>query len=191
MPGAENSPLGLYFRDTRYPQPPRDDASPAACRCCSRSTAERGYAASVEFTNLEIAPPDGHTLPQTSVHVRRTPLRLPTASTSCCASNYHQRQVELVVDLHFDADFRDMFEVRGLRRHERGTRLAPKADGGTLTLAYYGLDEVLRKTVVRFERAARSRLEGRQGALPPAPRAARAQACVRFESRWSCPTRRR
>ncbi len=73
--------------------------------------------------------------------------------------NYHHAPVEVDLELTFDADFRDMFEVRGTRRHKRGTRLAPKAGGDTLTLAYYGLDEVLRKTVVRFEQAP-ARLEG-------------------------------
>ena len=73
--------------------------------------------------------------------------------------NYHAAPVEVDIELTFDADFRDMFEVRGTRRHKRGTRLAPKADDDTLTLAYYGLDEVLRKTIVRFERAP-ARLQG-------------------------------
>ena len=43
----------------------------------------------------------------------------------------------------------------------RGTRFAPKADGDTLTLAYHGLDDVLRKTVVTFEEPPESIKQGR------------------------------
>jgi glycogen debranching enzyme len=115
------------------------------------ATAERDYLSSAEFTNLEIKGAAGEKIPQTSVHVRRTRLVSDRVYELLRIKNYHSAPVEVVIELTFDADFRDMFEVRGMRRHKRGTRLAPKTDGDTLTLAYYGLDEVLRKTIVRFQ----------------------------------------
>ncbi len=150
IPAAQNSPLGLYFRDTRFLSRlemtigGRDPVLLSA-------TAERDYLSSAEFTNLEIKGAAGETIPQTSVHVRRTRLVSDRVYELLRIKNYHSAPVEVVVELTFDADFRDMFEVRGMRRHKRGTRLAPKTDGDTLTLAYYGLDEVLRKTIVRFQ----------------------------------------
>ena len=150
IPAAESSPLGLYFRDTRFLsrlEMTIGDRPPVLLS----STAERDYLSSAEFTNLEIKGAGGEKIPQTSVHVRRTRLIADRVYELLRVKNYHSVPVEVVIELTFDADFRDMFEVRGLRRHKRGTRLAPKIDGDTLTLAYYGLDEVLRKTIVRFE----------------------------------------
>ena len=174
IPAAESSSLGLYFRDTRFLS--RLEMTIGGRRpVLLSSTAERNYVSSAEFTNLEIKGAG-----------RREASRRPRCT--CAArglisdriyellriKNYHSAPVEVDIELTFDADFRDMFEVRGTRRHKRGTRLAPKVDGSTLTLAYYGLDEVLRKTIVRFAQPP-ARLRGRHGELSREPRAARTQ----------------
>lgn len=52
--------------------------------------------------------------------------------------------VELAI--RFDADYADVFEVRGERRPRRGTVLAPVHDDGSVTLAYRGLDGRERRT---------------------------------------------
>lgn len=58
-------------------------------------------------------------------------------------------QLELVVT--FGADFVDIFEVRGMRRHQRGIRLEPKVERDQVTIGYEGLDGVNRRTRLRFE----------------------------------------
>jgi len=160
MPGREDSVLGLYHQDTRYLS--RHELTVAGRQpVLLSSTAERGYASTVELTNLEARMPDGRTLPQATVHVRRTRFVADRLYELLRVRNFHQAEVELVIDLHFDADFADLFEVRGLRRRKRGTRLAAKAEKDSLTLAYLGLDEVLRKTVVTFTDAPESIKQGR------------------------------
>lgn len=149
MAGGEDSALGLFFRDTRHLS--RHELVIAGRPPVLLSaSAERGYAASVELTNLESHTPDGHVLPQATVHVRRTRFVADRLYELLRVRNYDLREVEVFVDLHFDADFADLFEVRGLRRRHRGTRLAPQAEGDTLTLTYLGLDDVTRQTVVTF-----------------------------------------
>jgi glycogen debranching enzyme len=148
-PGSEDSVLGLYYRDTRYLS--RHELTIAGRQpVLLSSTAERGYASTVELTNLEARNPDGHTLPQASVHVRRTRFLADRLHELLRVRNHHHAAVELLLDLHFDADFADLFEIRGLRRRKRGTRLPPQVVDGTLRLAYLGLDEVPRATVVTF-----------------------------------------
>jgi len=55
-------------------------------------------------------------------------------------------------DLTFDvdADFRDVFEIRGLTRDRRGQALEPCSESDCLTLSYHGLDGQLRKTAITF-----------------------------------------
>ncbi len=150
VPGGENSALGLYARDTRFLS--RLDLSLAGrSPVLLSSTAERGYASTVELTNLESRLPDGRRLPQASVHVRRTRFLADRLHELLRVRNYHRAPIELVLDLAFDADFADLFEVRGQRRRKRGTRFPPKRDEQALTLSYLGLDDVLRRTVVRLD----------------------------------------
>ena len=183
--GSENSVLGLFYHDTRYLS--RHELTIAGRQpVLLSSTAERGYAATVELTNLEARTPDGHTLPQASVHVRRTRFLADRLHELLRVRNFHHHDVELVLDLHFDADFADLFEVRGLRRRKRGTRLAPKVEGDTLTLSYLGLDDVLRETVVDVHRPARVGEAG-PGALSPAAGARRARAVLRYDVRVVAP----
>ena len=60
--------------------------------------------------------------------------------------NYADRPTILEVSFDFDADFTDIFEVRGQKRAERGKLLPPKANGRRIELSYEGLDGIRRTT---------------------------------------------
>jgi glycogen debranching enzyme len=64
--------------------------------------------------------------------------------------NYGLCAVETAFSLHFDADFVDIFEVRGARRARRGQLLGGALEEGRVVLAYRGLDGVLRRTRLSF-----------------------------------------
>src|SRR3989442_1155461 len=57
------------------------------------------------------------------------------------------------VSLHFAADFRDMFEVRGSTRPKRGTVHVAKTDKASVLLGYDGLDGLPRLSVISFSQA--------------------------------------
>jgi len=64
--------------------------------------------------------------------------------------NYSRDEVIIPLTLEFDADFRDMFEVRGLTRAKRGYRHAPDISERSVTFRYDGLDGVERRSVITF-----------------------------------------
>ncbi len=64
--------------------------------------------------------------------------------------NYSRDAVIIPLVISFDADFRDMFEVRGLKREKRGVIHPPEMDGRSITLRYTGLDEVVRTSIISF-----------------------------------------
>ncbi|HET6436269.1 MAG TPA: glycogen debranching N-terminal domain-containing protein, partial [Xanthomonadaceae bacterium] len=66
--------------------------------------------------------------------------------------NYGQRAVHVPLRFEFAADFRDMFEVRGCVRAERGEVLVPRVRDGGVQFAYRGLDGRLRTSAVDFSR---------------------------------------
>jgi glycogen debranching enzyme len=62
--------------------------------------------------------------------------------------NYGDTALDLEISFTFEADFADIFEVRGEKRSRRGRMLPARIGAHSLTLAYEGLDEVLRSTCI-------------------------------------------
>jgi glycogen debranching enzyme len=58
--------------------------------------------------------------------------------------------LEVSLTLHFEADYADIYEVRGLRRKARGEDLPPEIAGDRAVLSYQGLDGVIRRTILQF-----------------------------------------
>jgi glycogen debranching enzyme len=52
--------------------------------------------------------------------------------------------------LEAEADFRDVFEIRGMTRARRGEAFQPCSDGNCLTFSYRGLDGQVRTTSINF-----------------------------------------
>ena len=59
--------------------------------------------------------------------------------------SYHGAPLTLAFELIFAADFHDLFEVRGMRREQKGRRLADFIEGGSVMLSYEGLDGLSRR----------------------------------------------
>jgi glycogen debranching enzyme len=65
-------------------------------------------------------------------------------------ANYGTGPVTLPLAFEFDADFYDMFEVRGARRPRRGVRRRPQVGEREVSFRYDGLDGVERSCVIAF-----------------------------------------
>ncbi|TIQ82578.1 MAG: amylo-alpha-1,6-glucosidase, partial [Mesorhizobium sp.] len=106
------------------------------------------------LTNLPMQSVRGRDIPQGAIHIERVRLlwqdRLFERIT---LSNYSQEQSTIRVSLHFAADFRDMFEVRGSTRPKRGMAHAAKTDATCVLLRYDGLDGLARMSAISFSQA--------------------------------------
>jgi glycogen debranching enzyme len=58
--------------------------------------------------------------------------------------------VEVCLALYFAADYADIYEVRGLKRKARGEDLRAEVTGDRVVLGYWGLDRVVRHTLLQF-----------------------------------------
>jgi glycogen debranching enzyme len=67
--------------------------------------------------------------------------------------NYGDNAVNIPFKLAFNADFADIFEVRGRKREQRGECRPMEVDGQTITLGYIGLDNITRNTYIQLENA--------------------------------------
>ena len=91
-------------------------------------------------------------VPANSLHIRREiVLERDVLYQRIVVHNFDLEPIEVDVTLAFDADFADMFEVRGTRREKRGKRLEPRLSPHGLDLAYEGLDGRVRRTEIAVE----------------------------------------
>jgi glycogen debranching enzyme len=64
--------------------------------------------------------------------------------------NYSRAAVRVSLVFAVEADFADIFEVRGTERQQRGTRLEPVITGSEMRLGYRGLDDEERWTILQW-----------------------------------------
>jgi glycogen debranching enzyme len=105
----------------------------------------------VDATNVDTALNTDETLPRGTVHIFRSQfLGTATHYEHLRILNYGLEPVRLALLFQFDADFADIFEVRGTKRERKGERLPDTVDGDAAILAYKGLDGVFRRTRLEF-----------------------------------------
>jgi glycogen debranching enzyme len=148
----EGSELGLYAEDTRYLSRLElrlDGARPLHLNTTVR---DDGSVLAVELMNPDIQRGDRIAVPKGSVHLlRRKLLRDGICHEQVRLANHGLEPVELTLELSFDADFADLFEVRGTPRQRRGVRRPPVVEADALVFAYDGVDGQARATRVRFD----------------------------------------
>jgi glycogen debranching enzyme len=89
-----------------------------------------------------------------TVHLERSTVLTATACLQqFCFTNYGRATVHMPLSLRIDADFHDIFEVRGYTRPARG-RILRESASGKLECIYRGLDGEDRFTVVRLSNGA-------------------------------------
>jgi glycogen debranching enzyme len=105
-----------------------------------------------DLTNPDIVKDGRVMLTRGTLHFFRSRLLANGSWIECLrVSNHGLHPIEATLAFRFDADFADVFEVRGTRRPSRGWRLPDVADPD-LVLSYRGLDGVERRTRVRCTR---------------------------------------
>jgi len=107
---------------------------------------------SVDMTNPDLKLKSGASLPHETVHFYRSKFILDnTCYDELRVNNYGPNRVHLTLCVLFDADFADIFEVRGTKREKHGTRLKDVVRQSRVELSYRGLDEIVRRTALTFD----------------------------------------
>ncbi|BAY17891.1 amylo-alpha-1,6-glucosidase [Nostoc sp. HK-01] len=165
-----NPSMGLFCCDTRFLNRLElqiEGRSPILLG----STAEKGFSLSVLCTNPRI----DDRLKADNIGIRREIVLNGALFEEIEISNYSTTTVSFELSISFDADFVDLFEVRGYGRDNRGKLLRlvePKPEDGTtwngdsggsvslhaethkaefLTLAYQGLDGLVMESRIQFQ----------------------------------------
>jgi glycogen debranching enzyme len=103
----------------------------------------------IDLTNPDIQLECGASLPRGTVHIYRTKfLTELVCYDQITVNNYGDTPIDVELSFDFDADFADIFEVRGEKRKRRGEKLPQEIGRSSVALAYDGLDLIRRTTRV-------------------------------------------
>jgi len=145
---------GIYYQGTRFLSRLVFALGNLAPFLLSSTIKEDNVLFSVDLTNPDIYLDGVIALPRGDLHISRSKfLWNATCYERLSFVNYGLQPVELSFSIQFDADFIDIFEVRGVKRNKRGARLQDKIETDAVTLAYKGLDGVTRQTRIDFHPA--------------------------------------
>ncbi|MBI2933338.1 MAG: amylo-alpha-1,6-glucosidase [Planctomycetes bacterium] len=148
---ARQSGHGLYHDGTRFLSRMEMRLLDKRPFLLSSTVRQDNAMLAVDLTNTDYHVEDRLVLPRNILHVFRSSfLWNRTCYERFRIHNYAAAPVEVSLSLSFDADFADIFEVRGMRREKRGRTLPAESGPDWVALAYEGLDGVVRRTRIRI-----------------------------------------
>ncbi|HEX2493698.1 MAG TPA: amylo-alpha-1,6-glucosidase [Steroidobacter sp.] len=154
LSGSVGSPQGLFHEDMRFLSRlclTIEDRPPLLLSSTVRSN---NAILDVDLTNPDLVRGDLLDLPKDTMHIARAKfLWEATCYEVLSVRSFAEENKQVRLALEFDADFVDVFEVRGLVRQTRG-RVSARVHGrDRVQFEYASLDQIARATEVCFQPA--------------------------------------
>ncbi|MFZ0663298.1 MAG: glycogen debranching N-terminal domain-containing protein [Acidobacteriaceae bacterium] len=147
-PGAPD--VGFFTNDTRFLSQLELKVGGQATILLSSST-ERTYASKIEMTMKTLSEESTMDIPENTIHMRREQVLADnTLFDSLQFENFTQREQQLKIEMTFDADFMDIFQVRGMVRGYCGQYFKPVIKPDSMIFVYHGRDGIERTTAIHF-----------------------------------------
>jgi glycogen debranching enzyme len=138
---------GIFHRETRHLSRLEMHVCGVRPLLLSSTIREDNVLFAADLTNPELVLDSGLTVPQGTLHIYRTKFLTDLVCYDrITVHNYTEFVVDLDLSFDFDADFADIFEVRGEKRIRRGEILPEQVERNAVRLSYEGLDHIRRCT---------------------------------------------
>ena len=147
-PGAPD--VGFFHDDTRFLSRLELRVDGYRTVVLSSST-EQTFASQIELTTGKSTMRETYEIPENTVHIRREQLlSSDTLFDNFSFENFNFKELELVIELAYEADFMDVFQVRGVARQKLGCYYQPIVRRDSIVFHYLGLDRVSRETEIHL-----------------------------------------
>jgi len=160
IPIKENYGYGLYYHDCRYLSGfliRLMDTPPTRVL----SSDDRGFRSALMVTNPEIKDCTDTTIPKETLLGTLTTVIPGCVRHTHTIRNFNMFPVTLNLTFEFDADFEDMFTIRGIAPPTAAEVLPARYDGKNFFLSYEGKDRHRRNTIITFDPLP-TRVEGKK-----------------------------
>ena len=142
---------GVYHNGTRFLSRMELNINGKRPLLLSASPREDNQVLVVDLTNPDLPLDEQEALKQETVHIQRLKF--------LWQAKYHEKikllnfglgNVRFVLEIEFQVDFSDIFEIRGMTREKRGKKFPVRNENGSMIFCYQGLDDVMRETKIHF-----------------------------------------
>ncbi len=142
---------GIYHNGTRFVSRIELNINGARPLLLSSAPREDNQALVVDLTNPVLTLEEGEPLKQDTIHIQRLKFLWQSKyHEKIVMKNFGLQPVRFEMEIHFQSDYSDIFELRGITREKRGKKFPVRTENGCMTFAYMGLDEILRRTIMKF-----------------------------------------
>ena len=147
-PGAPD--VGFFHDDTRFLSRLELRVDGYRTVVLSSST-EQTFASQIELTTGKSTIREAYEIPENTVHIRREQLLASDVLyDNFSFENFNFNELELTVELAYEADYMDVFQVRGVARQHLGRYYQPVVRHDSIIFHYCGLDHVSRETIIHL-----------------------------------------
>src|SRR5437899_708874 len=147
-PGAPD--VGFFHDDTRFLSRLELRVDGYRTVVLSSST-EQTFSSQIELTTGKSTMRETYEIPENTVHIHREQLlSSDTLYDNLSFENFNFQELELVIELAYEADFIDVFQVRGMARQDLGHYYQPIVRNDSIVFHYRGLDRVARETIIHL-----------------------------------------
>jgi glycogen debranching enzyme len=151
---------GLFFNGTRYLSEMLVHLWKERPLLLSSTIEPNNFLFSADLANLDISRGDNVVIHRGTLHVLRSRFLWNGVSyEEFRFCNYGMDALSVPLSIQFNADFADIFEVRGMTREKRGRLLPPESGSDFFVLGCNGLDGVERRTRIQVSPPPREMLE--------------------------------
>ena len=145
---------GLFVEGTRHLSQLKAHLWRTPPLLLSSTVETNNFLFSADLANLDVSRYQEVVIPRGTLHLLRSRFLW---KKSCYEEflfvNHGLSDLFVPFRITFDADFADIFEVRGIHREKRGKRLPTKVENDSVLLSYEGLDGVVRRTLLQSDPA--------------------------------------
>ena len=143
---------GIFFRGCRHLSEFALNLWEARPLLLSSTVQSDNFAFIADLANVDVAENGTIVIPRGTLHVVRSRfLWRDVAHEELRIVNYGLTPLRIPIRIAFATDFADIFEVRGVRRERRGSRLDDQITRNSILMTYEGLDRELRRTCIEAD----------------------------------------
>ena len=142
---------GIYHNGTRFLSRLELNINGTRPLLLSASPREDNQVLVVDLTNPDLPMEEQQALKQDNIHIQRLKFLWQSKYyEKINLLNFGQEPAAFELEVHFHADYTDIFEIRGIPREQRGKKFPARQENGSLIFSYLGRDDVQRETKIHF-----------------------------------------